>query len=268
MTAPVIRFVDLETSPNIAHVWGLFKQNVGLSQLVTDDHIMSYTYKDLGDPTIVYNDCRENFRQKTPKDRKGYKKFIKELRNMLDEADIVIAHNGKRFDVPWINGQCALMRLKPPSPFRQIDTLLETRKAFRFPSYKLEYLVKRFGLKTKIKHKKFPGHDLWMECLLGNDEAWEEMKEYNINDVVILEEFFLAIRPYLKGTPNLGVFLAEDEETVCPSCGGDHIHYRGYYYTNLGKYHKFQCQDCGAWGRDRVNILTKGQRATLGTNTA
>lgn len=270
MSAPVIRIIDIETSPNLGHVWGLFKQNIGLSQLIADDHIMSYSYKDLGNPKVVYEDCRHCFKQKTGKEKREYKKFVKGLRNMLDESDIVIAHNGKRFDVPWINGQCALQRLKPPSPFRQIDTLLESRKAFRFPSFKLEYLIKRFGLGEKLKHKKFIGHALWMECLQGNEEAWEEMKEYNINDVVILESFYLTVRPYFKGTPNLGVFLAEGEKTVCPACGGDHIHYRGYYQTNLGKYRKFQCQakGCGAWGRDRTSVLTKAQRAVLGTNTA
>lgn len=266
MKAPVIRVIDIETAPNLAHVWSFFKTNVGLNQVLTNDFIMSYTYKDIGCDKVYYQDCRNSYLGKTAAEKRGYKRFVAGLRNALDKADLVIAHNGDRFDIPWINGQAAIHGITPPSPFRSIDTLTAARRAFRFPSYKLEYLVKRFKCsKHKMKHKKFPGHDLWMECLLGNTEAWDEMKEYNITDVHILEELYIKMRPWIKNHPNLGVITGK-EETVCPKCGSDHIHYRGFYYTNLSKFHKFQCQDCGAWGRDRENILTKAQKKALSTN--
>jgi hypothetical protein len=266
MTKPVIRFVDIETAPNLAHVWGMWKANIGVNQVVQDDYIMSYCYKDLGEEHCFYDDCRESFLQRKKGDKRKYKTFIKGLRDMLDKADIIVGHNGKKFDIPWIQGQCVLLGLKPPSPFKQIDTLLEARKAFRFPRYSLDYLTKRFKLTAKLKHKNFIGHDLWMECMLGNMEAWDEMEEYNVNDVYILEELYLAIRPYILQHPNLGVFNEEGEGSACPKCGGHHINYRGYYTTNLAKYHKFQCMDCGAWGRDRTNVLTKVQRKILTTN--
>ena len=59
--------------------------------------------------------------------------------------------------------------------------------------------------------------------------------------------------------PNLGLYY-DDAKSRCPKCGGTHIHYRGYAYTPMGRFHRFQCQDCGGWGRDRSSALSKEER--------
>ena len=33
-------FLDIETSPNQAYVWGLFKQNIGISQMTDSSRVM------------------------------------------------------------------------------------------------------------------------------------------------------------------------------------------------------------------------------------
>lgn len=252
-----ILVLDIETAPNIAYVWRFFKENVGAKQVLEHTEIMSFSYKWLGDPTIYYYDkqfCTEAV-------------LLEPLMEALDDADIVVAHNGAKFDLPTIQGRALVAGFKPPSPYKIVDTVLVARYEFNFPSNSLEYLSGILGVDKKDGHKNFPGFELWAECLKGNPEAWAEMKTYNIQDIVTLEQIYLKMRPWMRRHPNVGVYDDKDH-AVCPKCGSDHIHYRGYAHTNVGRYHRFQCNDCGGWGRHRETIYPKELRKNLVVNVA
>jgi DNA polymerase elongation subunit (family B) len=258
MSKPKILIFDIETSPNLAHVWSFWNTNVGMSQIIEDGWMLSYAAKWLGEDEIIY---KEN-RKKT-----NYRKFIKGLWDLINEADIVVAHNGKKFDLGWLRGQAAILRLAPPSPVKVVDTLLIARKIFYFPSYKLEYLTRVFQVSGKLKHKNFPGHELWVECLKENDLAWKEMKEYNIMDIVSLEELYMVMLPWIPNHPNLGV-MVENEVSVCPNCGSpDHLQKRGFSYTNVSKFQRYACEKttggCGHWSRGRFNQYDKSKAKEL-----
>ena len=60
MNKPIIRTMDIETSPNLAHVWQFFKTNVGLNQVIDDAEVLSFAYKDLDGDYIYYEDRRDN----------------------------------------------------------------------------------------------------------------------------------------------------------------------------------------------------------------
>lgn len=259
---PRILVIDLETAPNIAHIWGFFKQNVSLEQVLANDFIMSYAYKELGSEGAVCISASDCYTQSNSIEKRRYKQFIRGLRDVCDSADVLIVHYGKRFDIPWIIGQCVEYGVKPPSPFKVVDTCVEARKVFRLPSYKLDYLTKRFKCSKKSPHKKFPGHTLWAQCLAGNAEAWEEMEKYNLNDVLILEELYDKIRAYLPARFNFGVYQDSDN-MACPVCGGHHLHKRGFYHTNVSRFQRYVCNDCGSWSRGRTNLLTKEKRKGL-----
>lgn len=247
--------VDLETAPKLAYVWNFWNTNVGQNQTLSNTYIMSYAAKWLGDTEVVYNDCRNE----------DDSLLCAELATLFDQADIVIAHNGDKFDLPIVRARCVLHGVKPWSPVKQIDTLKVAKREFRFDRNSLSYLAEYLRVPAKYEHKDFPGFDLWSECIKGNDAAWQEMMVYNIQDVETLEEVYLRLRPWISNHPNVGVFL-EGEDTCCPKCGGHHVHYRGYAYTNVGKYRKFQCQSCGGWGRERFTEYPKDKRKQLAVN--
>lgn len=237
MTTKIL-IIDVETAPNIAYVWGAWKQNVGLKQWLERGHIMSFAAKWLDSPYIFYEENRKS----------NDKKIVKSIYKLLDEADIVVAHNGKKFDLPVIVGRGVVHGFTPPSPYFVVDTLETARKELRLVSNSLANLCEELGLPQKKNHQKFPGFELWLECLRNNDKAWEEMKEYNIHDVISLEALYLRLRPYMKNHPN----VARTEDYACPKCGSTNIQWRGYYYTRAGLcYRRFQCKDCGGWGRVR-----------------
>ncbi len=237
-----ILVIDIETSPNLAYVWGAWKQNVGANQWVQKTDIMSYAAKWLGEDEVFYNDNR------TGDDRI----IVAEMFKLLDEADMIVAHNGQRFDMPRILGRGLVHGFKPPSPYKVLDTLLVARREFAFMSNTLAALCEELGLPLKSDHKKFVGFALWSECLKGNVEAWKEMKEYNIRDIVVLEALYLRLRPYMRHHPNVVYQQEVDGRPQCAKCGSDHIQFRGWATTPIGTlYRRFQCMDCDGYGRVR-----------------
>lgn len=248
-----ILILDIETSPNVAYVWRFFKENVGAKQVLENGQILSYAAKWLDGDKIFYEDVRVQ----------PEIDMMRALFALLDEADIVVAHNGDKFDLPHVQGRGLVLGLAPPSPYKTVDTVRVARYEFNFPSNSLEYLSKVLDLKNKKDgHKKFPGFELWLGVLANNKEAWDEMKEYNIGDILALEELYLRMRPYMKRHPNVGVF-DEQPVPVCPNCGSKHVQYRGYAHTNVSKFRRFVCNDCGTWSRARFNVLDKAIRQQL-----
>jgi predicted RNA-binding Zn-ribbon protein involved in translation (DUF1610 family) len=251
LSKPKVLILDIETSPHLAFVWKFFKENISAKQVKENGYLLSFAAKWLEEDEIFYEENRKD----------NDRVLIKNLCILLDEADIVVAHNGAKFDLPKILGQALVHQLPPPSPVKIIDTCLIARKEFGFPSNSLEYLCNILNLKNKkTAHSKFPGFTLWSECLKGNEEAWAEMKSYNIIDILALEELYLRLRPYTTNHPNLAVYAENVEEVLCPKCGSTHIQWRGYAYTSTGKYHRYQCSDCGGWGRSRYTILLKNDK--------
>jgi DNA polymerase elongation subunit (family B) len=236
-----ILILDIETAPNVAYVWRFFKENIGAKQVVENGYILSYAAKWYNENGIFYED-KSNQHEKT---------MLLKLHRLLDEADIVVAHNGNSFDLPHIQGRFVAHGIQPPAPYKQVDTRLIAKKEFNFPSNSLEYLSNTLELKNKKDgHKKFPGFELWLGVLRDDPEAWKEMREYNIIDILALEELYTRFLPFIRNHPNVAIF--DDGEHVCPKCGGNHLQSRGYAHTTVGRYKRFQCQGCGGWSRSRI----------------
>ncbi|OZI20068.1 RNase H superfamily protein [Bordetella genomosp. 9] len=256
MTRPRILSLDIETSPVLAYVWSLWKQNVGLNQIKEDWCILSFCAKWLGDDAIIY---RDNSKQRNVEDDR---RLLRSLWKLLDQADIVVAQNGVKFDRRKINARFLLNGMPPPSPYVMVDTMLEARKNFGLTSNKLEYMTAKLCTTKKLKHQKFPGFELWSQCLQRNPEAWAEMREYNIADVLSLEELYLILRPWIDGHPNVANYTEPDTPT-CPKCGSANVIQKGYRHTQVGRYARFRCSDCAGWSRGRQMKNSKDQRKNL-----
>jgi hypothetical protein len=227
--------IDIETSPNLAHVWGLWQQNVGLNQLLESGEVICFAAK-------WYDSEEVDFFSKF---HVGQSQMVHLAHKFLDEADAVIHYNGQRFDIPHLNREFVEAGLRPPSPYAQIDLLKVVKKQFRFPSNKLDYVTKALGLDHKVQNG---GHQLWVKCMAGDYQAWEEMKKYNVQDVVITEQLYDKLLPWIASHPAHGLY-DENEFPSCPNCGSVELERRGRSYTQLGSYQRYQCRSCGKWSR-------------------
>jgi len=261
-TKPRILIIDIETAPKKAFVWGLWKQNISPNQLISDWYMLTWSAKWVGDPE-VFSDKLSNYDVFDFAQDNDYH-VCKSVHKLLDEADIVVAHNGDRFDVPSINTRFIDNNIPPPSPYKQVDTLKIAKRNFKFTSNRLDYIGQFLGLGGKIETG---GMSLWIRCLNGERSAMEEMETYNKRDVTLLEEVYLKLRPWDKLHPNVNVYEGVvKDRPKCASCGSGEIQFRGTYYTNVSAFKRFRCNDCGSWGRLRTNQVEKEDRKNLTLN--
>lgn len=156
-------------------------------------------------------------------------------------------HNSK-FDIPNINTRFVLHGLKPPSPYKQIDTLKVAQQQFGFTHNSLDALAAFFGIEGKTE----TNFNLWKACVWGDEEALIKMENYNMNDVVVLEKIYHFLKPYIKGHPNLDLYT-DSENPVCPTCGNHTLSWMEgkYFYTQSVRYQIFRCTQCGAISRSK-----------------
>jgi DNA polymerase elongation subunit (family B) len=253
---------DIETAPLRAFVWGLWENNVSLNMIASDWHVLSWSAKWLNSPDteVMYVDQRG---QPNVEDDKA---LLQGIWDLLDEADVVITQNGKSFDQKKLQARFLLNGFKPHSSYKHIDTKLVAKKHFAFTSNKLEYMSDKLCTKyKKLKHKQFPGFELWDECLKDNLKAWKEMELYNKHDVLALEELYNILMPWEGDSVNFNLY-SDDEVNAC-KCGSHAFIKNGFYYTSVGKFQKHRCKGCGAESRDRKNLLSQEKRDSLRTHT-
>ena len=250
---PRILLFDLETAPLKGYFWRIWKENISFDAILADWFLLGYSCKWLGEDKIYSNIL-------TPNEISLEYDFrlINELWEFLDEADIVIGHNSKRFDTPRIKTRFLVHDLPPTSYYQQIDTLEIAKKEFSFTSNKLDSLAKFLGFGKKLQHDM----ELWMNVMKGSKEDIIRMKKYNEQDVILLEKIYLKLRPFIKSHPNHNLYNNNVSE-ICPTCGSNHLEQDGHYYTQSGKYETFRCLNCGAISRKRKTVLNKEKNILL-----
>lgn len=254
MSTPKILTLDIETAPITAYTWGLFKQNIGLNQIKKDWHLLAWAAKWYDDPAskIMYEDNRN------AKNVSDDKRLVAGLARLLNQTDIVVTQNGEQFDLKKINARALLNGLPPIRPCASTDILKEGRKVFSFTSHKLEYVADKVNKKyKKLKHKNYPGFELWSAILAGDQKAWREMEVYTKHDVLATEEIYTTIQGWI-ATQAISSF--NDEAQMQCRCGSTKLHKEGFAYTPAGKYQIYHCLKCGKWPRSPVNLLSAEKR--------
>jgi len=226
--------LDIETGPNLVYCWGLWDQNIGLNQIVDSGEVLCFAGKWMDKKKVHYYSVHHN----------GKDAMVQAAWDMLNEADVVVHYNGDRFDLPWLNKEFLEAGMPPPAPYVSVDLMKVVKRKFRFPSNKLDYVVQRLNLGAKIKHT---GFDLWRKCLNGSNQAWNEMRSYNIHDVKITEKLYVSLRAWTPSHPNPGLYDGVDAS--CPSCGSTDLVRQGRAYTSVSVYQRYRCSSCGRWSR-------------------
>lgn len=257
---PKVLLVDIETVMMKGYFWnGKYKQTISDEQIIEDWNIVAWAAKWLFSPDIIA-DVQTSEEAVNRDDNR----LLKGIWDLMDEADILIAHNGDRFDIRKLNSRFIEYGYLPPSPYRSIDTLKIAKRYFAFSSYALPYICSKLGIEGKFDTR----YSLWKECLKGDLKALEYMSKYNVQDVKILEEVYLKFRPWIKSHPNLALYMEVDEE-VCSNCGSVDLIDKGKYYTtNVNLYKSLCCENCGNWVRRRQSEISRERNKYILAPTA
>lgn len=237
-----ILLLDIETSPLIAYAWRTFKEYIAPGNIIEPVKLLCVTAKWYGDPQMYFAATWD-----------GHKTMLKQLHKLVNEADVVVHYNGLKFDMPHINREFLEHGFTPPSPYKQVDLFQVMRRTFRFESNKMGYITDRLDLGQK------GGTDftLWKRVMAKDPDAYLEMQTYNQQDVVLLEELYTKLRPWIEKHPNYGAF---NDTQCCPKCGSTSFQRRGTAVTNIARYVRYQCKSCGGWFRSSINLRPSGDK--------
>lgn len=245
-----VLFFDIECSMAKGYFYGLYDQNISIQNIVEQPRMIAFTAKWLGKKKVIafseYHQSR--------------KEMLDEMHALLDEADVVVGWNSKRFDVKWVQGELIVEGYTPPSPFKQIDLMMEVKKAARFISNKLDYVSERLLGENKIDYSM---SKMWI--IVDNPDTseaarkkeWDAMMKYAKKDTVLLEPIFQELLPWIK-LPHPVRTQDDPDVPLCHACGSESLQRRGRALTLTGSYARFRCNDCGSWhrGTNRENAST------------
>ena len=251
-----VLFIDLETSAALVYCFGRHKQYINQDAIHTEGgKILVAGYRWLGEPkTDVLYDKSEI------RAGEDYLLCVK-LWDLFSQADVVVAHNAKNFDVKMLEARCLVNGLPPLPTVQVIDTLEIAKRKFRFPSNKLDSLAAFLSIGRKVETG---GIDLWVKVQQGNEEAINNMVTYCEGDVDLLHDVFLALRSRgLVSAFNAALYY-DDEVIRCRACGHTEFEATGRKIrTATGIYNELRCTECETVQRDKQNQTTKTKRTNL-----
>lgn len=255
-------YIDIETSMIKTYQWSLWDKHTPINMVIEDWYLLCYSALWMGDEDDqVISDSLHHY----PKPKSGrYKdnehELVKNLWNLLDEANFICAYNGKAFDRKKINAKFLEYGYPEPSPYKVIDPMLIVKGNFRLTSNKLDWVTRLLG--NDGKHST--DLQLWIDCMNDNEEQMTYMQEYCDKDVIELKDTYLKLRHWDQNSPNMALYY-EDDKVRCNGCGSDDLEKleNKSANTTLSKFSVLRCNSCSKILRDRENTLSKEKRKSL-----
>lgn len=184
-------------------------------------------------------------------DRTLVKRFLK----VWNQADIMVAYNGVRFDRPYLYTKLLEHGLEIPPNTPMVDPYFAARSNTSLSRKSLE-VVARF-LDLDVQKTPVSGR-IWKAATHGSPaerrEALVYIAEHCRLDVLVLEQVYLAFRPLMRAHPRVGT------PAQCRHCGHDHLIRRGFRPPLAGgKVRRLvtQCTRCRAY---EVRAQTAAER--------
>lgn len=225
-------YFDIEVSPYLGWFFKPgYQVNLNYDNVIENAKIICICYKWDNDPKIY---------SLTWDKKQNDKNMLKDFLKILDQADQIIGHNSDKFDVKWIRTRCMVHDIQMMPEYTSIDTYKESKNGFYFPSNRLDAIGKYMKVGKKIKTDSA----LWLRAWIENDKrALNDMVKYCKQDVLLLEQVFKKLEPYIKLKTR-----RTSDITECGRCGSSNIGVKSYKISASGqKYVQIQCKDCGQY---------------------
>lgn len=245
---------DIEVSPLLA--WTYNRYNTNVLKVEQEQQLLSFAYLELiidGKKTILDGDLN-NVKCITLNDV-GFsqEKLTEKAWELFNNNQVIIGYNNKAFDDKMIYRYFMKYGLPVPTPIKQLDLFKEWKKIGKLSSNGLNAVNRYINHDGKTE---ITVEDVWYRCIRCRDkEAFEQLREYNKQDVVLTYNLMKSILPFMKNYPNLSLLL--NHPLACPKCG--HINdfeEADYYYTNVGRYNQYRCKKCNSYLHGRYQDST------------
>ena len=233
-----------ETSHNLVAVFKLFGEDyIPADNILQERYIICAAWKELGAKKVRAVSVLDDPKRYAHNPHDDFY-VVKTLHEMLSSANVIVAHNGDKYDIKFAEGRMLYHELSPLPPIVKIDTLKVAKDRFLFNSNRLDYL----GQFLRVGRKRHTSNGLWLRVLQEDKAAVKEMVSYNKQDVELLERVFLKLQPYVANHISRQLFGQKGDG--CPRCGSTAVQRRGVHRATTRVYQRMQCQTCGGWFRN------------------
>ncbi len=241
---PKIVYWDLETLPDPKIIYsnipsiGAWPGRTFKAELQS---ILSFGFKIEGDkkPTCINAWEFDNW----DNDRHEDSALAQIIYDTLYDADEIVTHNGKSFDLKVLNTRLIKYGLPPlPPGIKHVDTRIVLKNKLSLYSNSLDSAAKFFGLDNKIHWAN--KWDTWVRFAFKEDTRRDrkQMDKYCKMDVEVLQQLYKKTMP-LHGPYGVNHALI-DGRPVCPKCGENKLIKHSKYKTTAKVYQRYICKSC------------------------
>jgi DNA polymerase elongation subunit (family B) len=245
VTGPKTLTFDIERCPHLSWHFGTRDVRIGPGQNVIPSRTICWAAKWRDKRTVMFHAEWED----------SHRDMLQGIRDLLDEADVVVGYNSDNFDLPVLRWEFQQAGIEPPSPFVSVDLYKVIRREFKSAPFNstLAYITNKLSLSGKLETGGY--YELWASISNPDDpnrpRNLARFRRYNKRDVVTTEELLDVLESRVLNIPSVALYAPEVpsvEIPPCPRCeDGGRPTRQGYKRTKLRRYAQYQCQACGRW---------------------
>lgn len=247
MKEPKIVIWDLETLPDPRKIYdvipsiGAWPGRTFKAELQT---IICFGYKIVGQgraQCINAWDFKEAW-EKNPNDDSA---VVAAAYEILHDADEIVTHNGKSFDIKVLNTRLLSYGMPPiAKDIKHVDTKISAKKISLY-SNSLANVASFLGVEDKMQIKN--KWSMWKRMAFKEETAEDRkvMDLYCKQDVDTLYAVYEKLMPF-HGNNLVNRNQFTDGRPVCPSCGSPSVIKHGTKRTKTKEYQRYLCTKCGS----------------------
>ena len=132
-----------------------------------------------------------------PKGKRGDdRETVRQIAEILADHDVLVAHNGSRFDMPFLRSRMLRWNMKRLPNMKMVDPCSIAYRHFKLRSNSLAAVADHIG----VKERKTPlDMSIWADAFLnGSRRAMNKIVEHCVADIKVLEGVLEVVKPYVK----------------------------------------------------------------------
>lgn len=160
--------------------------------------MLSYCIKDGSSDKIFHNVITKKDIEDFPADKTD-KRIVRQCIEDLGQFDRVVAHYGKKFDIPYLRTRALICGLKFPA-FGELyldDTWQWAKNKLKLNSNRLEVICRTILGETQKTHIEYK---YWVGGTRGDEQSLRYILDHNKKDVLDLERVWKKLRDFVRKT--------------------------------------------------------------------